>query len=252
MASDFNLIRLDSSEPEKVYDCFLKGFADYNLKIQPTFEEFLIFLKRNGFDPHLSFGVTYERMLVGIILNCPSNSGFYSCGLAVRPKYRSGGIGKTLINKTLSCTSSLTLECLDVNLPALSFYEKLGFRKVRRLMLYSGMVEESYIQAKEVPLSSILDEYRPSHQNTREALERIKPLCYTFGSSFISFSSFGEVHFLITKDVEEGVKLLSFASRETGRPLSAINIDERNTITLEAFSRAGMKYIGSQLELIKS
>ena len=251
MASDFNLIRLDTQESEKIYKCFLQGFLDYNLKIKPSFDDFMLFLRRNGYDDHLSFGVTYERMLVGIILNCPLISGIYSCSLSVIPKYRKGGIGKTLIGKTLSVSKPLILECLEENKSSLSFYEKLGFEKVRCLKLYSGNVAPLSLNADEITLSSISDNYRPSHQNTLEALEKIEVRAFSYHSAKIVFSSSGEIHLLSCPDIEDGARLLSFASFVTGRPLSAINIDEREKDAIIAFEKVGMKAIGSQFELIK-
>lgn len=246
---DFSLVRLDSSDPVKVYECFLKGFADYPIRMQPSYKDYTQFLFRNGYDPKVSFGVVYQRMLVGIALNCPSEIGLYNCGLCVLPKYRNGGIGSTLITKSVKETGSLIIECLYSNTEALNLYQKLGFVKLRELYTYAGSVPGLDAEVFEVPLSFIISSFRPSHQNSIRSIERIGARSYRLGDSYIAFSLDGEVHILVAANLDEGMALLAYASLVTKKPLKAINVDSSDTMALRALDAVGMKPLASQWEL---
>ncbi len=246
---DFSLVRLDSAEPVKVYECFLKGFSDYSIRMQPSYKDYTRFLFRNGFDPKVSFGVIYQRMLVGIALNCPSDIGLYNCGLCVLPKYRNGGIGSTLVSKSVSESGSLILECLQNNEDAMRFYEKLGFVKLRTMYTYAGQVPGLPADVFEVPLSFVLSAFRPSHQNSIRCIERIDARSYRLGDSYIAFSLDGEVHILAAGALDEAMSLLAYAAYVTKKPLKAINVDADDTVALRAFDAVGMKPLASQWEL---
>jgi len=249
MALDFSLVRLDSADPVKVYECFIKGFADYPIRLQPSYKDYSQFLFRNGYDAKVSFGVIYQRMLVGIALNCPSEIGLYNCGLCVLPKYRGGGIGSTLITKSAGETGSLILECLHGNTEALNLYLKLGFVKLREMYTYAGGVPGLPAEVFEVPLSFVISSFRPSHQNSVRCIERIGARSYRLGDSYIAFSLDGEVHLLSFANLDEGMALLAYAAEVTKKPLKAINVDCSDTMALRALDAVGMKPLASQWEL---
>ncbi|WP_460126217.1 GNAT family N-acetyltransferase [Stetteria hydrogenophila] len=74
--------------------------------------------------------------------------------IAVMPAYRRRGIGKALLSETIRVmrdvykVDAIYLEVRVSNKPAISLYEKLGFRKVRIAHAYYADGEDAYIMVK--------------------------------------------------------------------------------------------------------
>lgn len=74
--------------------------------------------------------------------------------IAVLPEYRRRGIGKALLAETIRVmrevydTEAIYLEVRVSNAPAISLYEKFGFRKVRIIHGYYADGEDAYVMVK--------------------------------------------------------------------------------------------------------
>jgi len=104
--------------------------------------------------------------IVGYIM-CRVESGFcflrrgwcrlgHIISIAVLPEFRRRGIGRSLMNEALRRLKEIYkvkevyLEVRVSNYPAISLYEKLGFKKVKILRYYYLDGEDAYLMAKEV------------------------------------------------------------------------------------------------------
>ncbi len=76
--------------------------------------------------------------------------------IAVHPDYRGRGIGRALMIEALNRlkafykVSEVYLEVRVSNEPAISLYEKLGFKKVQRIRFYYLDGEDAWVMAREV------------------------------------------------------------------------------------------------------
>ncbi|MEM2021386.1 MAG: ribosomal protein S18-alanine N-acetyltransferase [Zestosphaera sp.] len=76
--------------------------------------------------------------------------------IAVHPDYRGRGIGRALMIEALKRlkafykVSEVYLEVRVSNEPAISLYEKLGFKKVQRVRFYYLDGEDAWVMAREI------------------------------------------------------------------------------------------------------
>jgi RimJ/RimL family protein N-acetyltransferase len=140
---------LESIEIEKIVSCLTAAFKGYFVEM-PTSVDFW----KNRFsaarvDYSLSFGILDKGELVGFILHGIDFEGTekiaFNTGTGILPNYR----GKKLVDKLYSyafpllVNSGITkskLEVIDKNERAIKVYERIGFKKTRKLKCFKGHI----------------------------------------------------------------------------------------------------------------
>ena len=175
-----------------LHHAFLKAFADYQVDMQMSLDEFAFRLRRDGVDTAISLGVFDSDQLVGFCLNgsgvWQGEATVYDAGTGILPQYRGRGMASEMfrfMNPQLKERgfNQYLLEVLTSNEPAVNLYRRLGFTETRRLGVFrtpgrlslTGTSEDG-IRRVEVPnwehYQSFWSGY-PSWQHSIEAVERI-------------------------------------------------------------------------------
>ncbi|MCA0972096.1 GNAT family N-acetyltransferase [Halobacillus litoralis] len=119
-----------------------EGFQDYAVNIQMDMEAFIQTLASKKLSPEYSFVAYDDDRPVGIILNSiqqiDGKKTSYNGGTAVHPDYRSKGVGRELIQKSVDLFNEKgvevsTLEAISDNDGAIRLYERFGYKVCDRL-----------------------------------------------------------------------------------------------------------------------
>ena len=185
---------LDGVDSQVLHQAFVRAFAGYDA---PTPDESALqtMLARRGFNPALSFGAFDGGELVSFTFN---GTGFYcktatvyDTGTGTIPEYRKQGLAKRIFSESKPVLVSAgmkqyLLEVLRQNVKAVELYQSLGFEMVREFDYYyapakdinkkqvttdSG-IEFQEISEPDIDLFSSFQDFRPSWQNSFEAVNR--------------------------------------------------------------------------------
>jgi ribosomal protein S18 acetylase RimI-like enzyme len=131
---------LHSDDLPQLHRAYLEAFSDYVIKIQPTREQILRVLVRNGFRWDLSVGVFAGDDMIAFTANgfddWEGQPTAYDSGTGVIPQYRRHGLASRMFDFVLprlkeEGISQYLLEVISSNEPALKLYRKLGFEETR-------------------------------------------------------------------------------------------------------------------------
>ena len=275
---------LSPSDFTALHRGFLSAFSTYPANVQPSPDDLRLRFKRIGLDYHLSVGAFAGEEIVGFILT--GRGGFkgvptaYNAGTGVHPDYRRQGIARDLYQFLFpelkkQGLGQCLLEVIEDNTPALSFYESLGFEKVRLLRCYANpdklRASPEYflpepINIREVSLPDWisyeqLGRLQPSWQNTPLAVERVRQhevvLEAYWQTDLIGFIIFspdnGRISQLaVLKDYRQkgiGRALLFKAQQRSQQRLSILNVGEEHKSTGRFFQHLGFRKPFSQWEM---
>ncbi len=176
-----------------LFDTFNEAFRDY--EVQVTKDELQQMLKRRGFDAERSFGAFADDRLISFTFNgTGSYNGIktaYDTGTGTIKEYRGKGIATDIFNYSVPILKEAgieryLLEVLQHNTPAVSVYEKLGFKVSRELNYFKQDNQNLVLKQKCLPSGMCIREislkeqaqmmtfrdFIPSWQNSFEAIER--------------------------------------------------------------------------------
>jgi ribosomal protein S18 acetylase RimI-like enzyme len=120
---------------EELYGAFSAAFAGYERSW--TYPEFAEMLRRNGFNPSISFGAFKNEKLVAFLLNGEGKHkglrSVYDTGTGTIPEFQNQGFGKKLLSHAVQFLikarfQQYVLEVLQKNNSAVRLYEGMGFR----------------------------------------------------------------------------------------------------------------------------
>ena len=119
-----------------------RGFADYFVPIQITFEHILGMLRVDSVDATASRVVLKDSQPAGVALIARRGWSSRLAGMAILPEARGQGVGRWLVEQIIADAKArgdrrLELEVIEENTPAIHLYERAGFLKVRKLVSYS-------------------------------------------------------------------------------------------------------------------
>lgn len=151
----FNIKLLENEKLETIYPVFLEVFEDDLTHYNMAMNEFIFLLESMDYHKGLSTGLYENEQLIGFCLN-----GFrieegrkfaFNIVTGVIPKKRRQGFASSMIKSAHEVFKKYNfdawlLEIDSLNIPALSLYEKIGFRKYRSLYTmskqnYQGVIE---------------------------------------------------------------------------------------------------------------
>jgi ribosomal protein S18 acetylase RimI-like enzyme len=135
---------LTSDDLLQLHEAYLAAFSNYAIKIEPSRDQLLRVLVRNGLRWDISSGVFTDNCMVGFTANgfdyWDEQPTAYDSGTGVIPAHRRCGIALKLFELMLPRLSEqgirqYLLEVITSNEPALNLYRRLGFAETRTLEL---------------------------------------------------------------------------------------------------------------------
>ncbi|MFH1118778.1 MAG: GNAT family N-acetyltransferase [Bacteroidota bacterium] len=185
---------LSGIEKKVLYTSFIRAFADYDAPT-PDHSALQKMLVRRGFNSSLSFAAFENGEPVSFTFN---GTGFfngkftaYDTGTGTIPEYRKQGLAKRIFNESKpflvsAGVNQYLLEVLQHNTGAISLYRSLGFETVRefgyfyspaaeirkRQVTPDSIIEFGEISEPIIDLFSSFHDFRPSWQNSFEAVSR--------------------------------------------------------------------------------
>jgi ribosomal-protein-alanine N-acetyltransferase len=99
--------------------------------------------------PDLFLVARWARRVGGYVITCPSSKDAELVSIAVDPSDRLRGLGRAMLDQSLSKLRSLGLRSWwlmveTTNDPAIQFYESYGFRRMRRTKRYYGAGRDAW------------------------------------------------------------------------------------------------------------
>lgn len=266
-----------------IHKTFLEGFADYIIKFELSERQFQNHITLNGVDLNRSAGCFDADRPVGVSLNgfgdWEGKATVYDAGTTVIPEYRRRGASRAMFDWMIPMFAEegykqFLLEVITQNDPAVSLYEKLGFRRTRELLLLEadptvslerpspGEIEIREIHRHEdIPFALFWDG-KPSWQNSLAAVERsiqMKRLLGAFVGNecvgYIIFSGGRLAQLAVHRDHRrKGIasRLLLEMQRDAhGQKLHVINLDEAMTESVVFFQNRGFTKVLAQFEMMR-
>lgn len=134
--------RLSECSIDEAVTAWNVGFEGYYFDMTTTAENFVNRLVSEGLSPKLSIVAFADNKPIGIVKNgVRTFNGIkiaWNGGTGVAPEFRGKGIGKELMDKTLSIYKEegvqvATLEAISENQQAILLYEKIGYKVIDQL-----------------------------------------------------------------------------------------------------------------------
>ncbi|MBI9039547.1 MAG: GNAT family N-acetyltransferase [Bacteroidales bacterium] len=191
-----NINSLSNTSLTEIYKTFVEAFSDYQVKFNPSYDDFLFMMNRRGMNRDLSFGAFENQRLLGFTLNgiglwngLPTA---YDTGTGTIPDYRKRGLAKRIFQESLPVLrqnniKQYLLEVLKQNKVAYELYKKQGFEVIREFDYYvfskSDINNSAFAKCPDNIRIEEIDEFdwdkaisfydfEPSWQNNQEAVER--------------------------------------------------------------------------------
>jgi ribosomal protein S18 acetylase RimI-like enzyme len=274
---------LNNTRVNTLHHAFLGAFAEYQVNMQMSLEDFEFHLRRDGVDTSISVGAFDDDQLVGF---CFNGSGtwegeptVYDAGTGVLPQHRRKGIAAEMFRFTNPQLkergfSRYLLEVLTSNEPAVNLYRRLGFIETRRFAVFRARTRPSFnadavaeIRRVEVPDWKLYQTFwtgYPSWQNSIEAVQRVVDTTVTVechvdhrcvGYGMVSKAS----DQLIQLAVDPGYRRRGLASKlldtlqncvTSTVPIKVNNVDENLKDATAFFEAVGFSLVLEQYEMI--
>jgi ribosomal protein S18 acetylase RimI-like enzyme len=252
---------LENESLESLHTAFTEGFGDYKLPMQMSLQRFESMLRRNSFDPGMSFAAFIEDRIAAFILNGRRGHTIYDSGTAALPEFRKQGLTAGLVEHVKkvmkeNSVSSWVLECLDDNTKALALYTKEGFSPTRRFLCWQRSLS-SMQEAATVPIdASIIEflqessDYPPSWQNAMDAALALdleaRVIKDSQGIIGVAIESGGS---LLQIAIRRDRRREGFGTRLLGNVSRVINTDEADS-SMKLFLKAnGFEVFAQQVEM---
>lgn len=261
----------------EIVSAFNDAFASYEIPNHMTDAKLVSMMRARSVRIDHSFGLFDQDRLIGFVLNGSRRADealtAYNSGTGIRAEYQGKGYGAILLGETVKALDRLSyrrylLEVLTNNEPAISLYERVGFTVQRKLSCYKASSASIEMDC-EVSIDREVDEcwatrlghlanYRPSWQNTDEAVRAIASACRLIetqydgtpdGFAILKMSS-GNVMQLGWNQAERAKTLLGCAGRlTTADELKVINVPETDSETSAALLDLGFYRFMDQYEM---
>ena len=264
-------------DSKAILQVFNASFSDYFVPFKLTEAQLISKIAADKTDLDLSVGVFESGKLIAFILHgfdtLKDQKIVYNGGTGVIPEKRGLGLTKQMYRFILPTivakgVDKLQLEVINENVPAITSYERAGFKAHRELLCYKGEVgiatsKNSNLNIKELQgydwdLMESFWDYQPSWQNSNRVLDDIKQDLVALGAYYDHRLLGYVVYQPTTKRIQQlavrkdfrrkGVAsaLCSALSSSYGNTLSIINVDKRAT-SMNAF----LKTIGLEVYLVQ-
>lgn len=135
---------------EELLTVFNRSFSDYVVPFHLSLEQLQLKIETEKIDMNLSVGVFESDKLEGFVLQAWKEENgqhiIYNAGTGITREYRGKGLVRKMYDFIMPVLKErkadvLVLEVIDRNTPAIRTYENLGFKIVRRLLCFNGMID---------------------------------------------------------------------------------------------------------------
>lgn len=276
---------LSEDDFDALHECFLTAFADYEVDMRMSREQFRQRLTRDGVRLQLSAAAFDGERMIGFCMNgvgeWQQETTAYDAGSAVIPGHRGRGVAKDLfafVEQKLkeAHVFHYLLEVLTSNVPAVTLYRKLGFVETRRLAVFrcdpqtvTRFAKESVLSVRRVAqtdwqlFQTFWDGY-PSWQNSIDAIDRVAnerivlgayagEECVGYGVAFVPSANLMQLAVSPSyRRKGTGSAILSALETELSDALKINNIDVNLQGSLAFYEANGYKQVLSQYEMIKT
>ena len=270
---------LSNGDFERLFECFLTAFSDYEVDMRMSREQFRQRITRDGVSLNLSGGAFDGERMIGFCINgtgeWQGKPTAYDAGTGVIPGYRGRGIAKDLfafLEEQLKDAGfdQYLLEVLTSNVPAATLYRKLGFEDTRRLAVFRSntsidKMNDVVIRRVEHPdweLYKTFWDSHPSWQNSSDAIDRVAgdrtiveayvdDKCVGYGVVFVPSANLMQLA-VSSQHRRKGIGTAILAALENSRSLKINNIDDNLTAALAFYEANGYKQVLSQFEMMKA
>ena len=125
----------------QVADALTRSFEGYLMPVNVTAEGYERRFRPENVDPFASYVYFQETEPVAVVLVARRGWTSRIAAMAVAPEARGRGLGRLIMQDTVDEAAergdrSVLLEVFEHNTPAVKLYERLGFRRVRKLLGY--------------------------------------------------------------------------------------------------------------------
>ncbi|MBL1219417.1 GNAT family N-acetyltransferase [Chryseobacterium sp. L7] len=275
---------LKNTGVEELLSVFNESFSDYVVPFHLTLEQLTSKIATEKIDMDLSVGAFHSDKLVSFILRAEKEENhqriIYNAGTGVIKEYRGQGLVRKMYDHIVLSLNGeddnvLTLEVIVGNDAAIRAYENLGFKIIRKLLCFNGIIDlkekDSEIQVKEMEtfqweaFQSFRD-IEPSWQSSIEVLEGIRKDCRILGAykngMLVGYAIYNPAakkvyQIAVDKNYRKqgiGTQLFCRIGKDCeGQALSFNNVDERSQNTSAFLERTlGLKNWVSQFEMKKN
>lgn len=189
---------LEHTSIDSILEVFNHSFSDYLIPMHLKIEQLNTKIITENIQLHYSIGAFDGDQLVGFILHgWDADKGIvYNGGTGVIPSHRGHGLTQDMYSFILprlkmNKIKHAVLEVISNNIPAIKSYEKIGFKKVRELQCYRGIL--SLDEAKDsIEIRELVDypwedlepfwEVLPAWQYNRQSMDLSRESHSLFGA----------------------------------------------------------------------
>ena len=270
---------LENISTETLLDVFNLSFSDYIVPFCLTKEQLEDKIKSDGIDLSLSVGAFENDALIAFILHgydvIDQVKYAYNAGTGVIPSKRGAKLTTKLYESILPLfrkkgIGHVLLEVITTNEPAVKTYQNIGFKIIRKLNCFKGLIvatdinrpfEIRELEAYDWPKLSSFWDLKPSWQNSITALEKLQQTTVAIGvyedEKLLGYAvynpSLKRIHQLsVDKNYRRrgiGRQLLYEISSRYGEAVSAINVDQNSEETVAFLKAMGMEIYVQQYEM---
>jgi len=262
---------LKHTDLEELLPVFNEAFSDYDVPVSMTMQALSSHLNSLSFSKDDSVGLFDRRRLVGFLLIGRRGSVAYDAGTGIIPSYRGRGLSHSLIDAAAAhlaargCTT-FVLEVLDTNTKAKNLYQSHGFAVRRSLLCFSAKQDELVGQS-DLLLLPHEDGYRvpscypSSYQNNDQSVAMGLYTCSDIVDQGMrkGFAWYHQTRGSIAQiNIEpqyrdEGLMkkaIISCARTCTTEIVRTLNVDEADTVLINALQAAGFTKFTTQSEMV--
>lgn len=201
-----NITNLKYTSIDQIVGCLLKSFEGYFVEMPPEVNFWKERFRNARVDWSLSWGVFENDELIAFVINAIDYDNAvltaFNTGTGVLPQYR----GVRLVDKMYDYgldqlkekgVQCCKLEVIDKNEKAIKVYERVGFKKGRKLSCFSGMISsQDEIIVAQVDLNQI--EYMDTDQN------------YSWDNKWETIRKAGEIYSVFSVYEKRGGNLIGY------------------------------------------
>lgn len=270
---------LSHTDNTTLLNCFNISFSDYVIPFRLNLPQLETKLRTESVDKSISIGAFRGDQLIGFVLHGQRRIDdvqvAYNGGTGVIPEERGQKITRKMYEFILPILKQrgfeeVVLEVISTNTPAISSYDKIGFKEIRHLSCFKGkpLVRETnrHIRIEEVKavhFDEVLQfgEIEPTWQNSKATiLELGNAVRYflafngdaIYGYCFLNNANHRILQIAVKKELRNGLigsSLLHAIGHAIRGPISIINVDDGFRSTLDFFEKRDMKKTLGQLEM---
>lgn len=140
---------LENTTTEELLSVFNTSFSDYIVPFHLSLEQLELKITADKIDMKLSVGAFESEKLAGFILFAEKEEDgkriVYNAGTGVIKEFRGQGLVRKMYEHIIPVFQDrkvdvMTLEVIEGNDPAIRAYENLGFKIVRKLLCFNGII----------------------------------------------------------------------------------------------------------------